>query len=338
MKRVGFLVACAVASLVPFQTLAEEIYRVGTWNITNLHHESGVALRDDAVPRADIDYQRLAEFAKGLSLDIIAVQEAGSPAALARIFPQTDYHIVMSADYKSGAEYLPPNQRDIYSAFVLRKARFSEAPKIETFTALGIVNVEIADGKPVDRPVRSGLVLSLPLAGKTIEIMNVHLKSSCNSASLDPVFDTNQDGDLNRQRFDCRTLAAQAMILENWIEQRQTLGIPVMILGDFNRRFARFEGTDRVDHFWAFIEDGGPNGLSLRRAPDAPNTVCWPEPHDHFFPDNIDFILFENALSPNIDIDSIEKIGIPFADHPDYQGKNVEKLSDHCPVVGELRG
>jgi len=63
-------------------------WRIGTWNIANLHHESGVALRDGSVARDDVDFDRLAAFAADLDLDIIALQEIGSPAAAARIFPE----------------------------------------------------------------------------------------------------------------------------------------------------------------------------------------------------------------------------------------------------------
>lgn len=33
----------------------------------------------------------------------------------------------------------------------------------------------------------------------------------------------------------------------------------------------------------------------------------------------------------------MKKVGIPFADDPRYAGKDNEKLSDHCPTVGELK-
>lgn len=43
----------------------------------------------------------------------------------------------------------------------------------------------------------------------------MHLKSSCNAASLDPVFDTRQDGAINNNRYDCRTLLAQTAIFRS---------------------------------------------------------------------------------------------------------------------------
>src|SRR5262245_20711303 len=69
--------------------------RIGTWNIANLHHEDGVPLRAGAQPRDAEDYDRLKAFAATLNLDIAALQEAGSPRALTRIFPDTEYHLVV---------------------------------------------------------------------------------------------------------------------------------------------------------------------------------------------------------------------------------------------------
>jgi len=139
---------------------------------------------------------------------------------------------------------------------------------------------------------------------------------------------------VNPSRYDCRTLLAQTAILENWIEQRHELGIRVIVLGDFNRRLNR---TGGVDHMWQMLEDGGPDGLQLIKAPTTPNTVCWPQPHSGFFEDSIDFITFDAALSSAIDASTIMKVGIPFADDPRYAGRDNQKLSDHCPTVGELR-
>lgn len=326
--------AAALLALAAPALGQSDTMRFGGWNITNLHHESGVPLRDGAKARDDVDFDNLRQFAASLNLDFVALQEIGSPAALTRVFPESDYYLVMATDYVPGAENDPPEERDIYNAFAIRKSAFPTMPAIRTLDALHILHLEVQAGAASDRPVRSGLILPLTVAGLPGEILNVHLKSSCNSSSLDPVFDARQDGTINNNRYDCRTLVAQTAILENWIEQRQELGIKVIILGDFNRQLNR---TGTPDHLWQMLEDGGPNGLQLSKAPTEPNTVCWPAPHTGFFPDSIDFITFDTSLATAVDVTKIKKVGIPFADDPRYAGKDNEKLSDHCPTVGELK-
>ena len=333
MFRAIVIAAALVALAAPALSQSDTI-RFGGWNITNLHHESGVPLRDGAKARDDIDFDNLRQFAEGLNLDIVALQEIGSPAALTRVFPESDYYLVMATDYVPGAENDPPEKRDIYNAFAIRKSVLPTMPAVRTLDALHILHLEVQGGAASDRPVRSGLILPLTVAGQPVEILNVHLKSSCNSSSLDPVYDTRATGQVNPSRYDCRTLLAQTAILENWIEQRHELGIRVIVLGDFNRRLNR---TGGVDHMWQMLEDGGPDGLQLIKAPTTPNTVCWPQPHSGFFEDSIDFITFDGSLATAVDVAKIKKVGIPFADDPRYAGKDNEKLSDHCPTVGELK-
>jgi hypothetical protein len=109
--------------------------RIGAWNIANLHHEENVPLRDKAQPRKVEDYDRLREYAAMLELDIVALQEIGSPQALARIFPAKDYHLIISSLYARGDEY-KDKDRDIFTAFAVRKSRFSELPAVKQLQAL----------------------------------------------------------------------------------------------------------------------------------------------------------------------------------------------------------
>ncbi|NGP16514.1 endonuclease/exonuclease/phosphatase family protein [Devosia aurantiaca] len=322
--------AALLAAFVVPSVSAEE-FRVGTLNITNLHHESGVPLRSGATPRDDVDYERLSAYAASLDLDVVALQEIGSPAAAARIFPADQYHLIFSTDYVVGAE--AGADRDIYTAFAVSKAAFPVVPPSRTLSALRLPNIEInGDGQAQDFSVRSGLVLELSAGPRPIELLNVHLKSGCNANSLAPVFDTRQDGRVNNNRYDCRTLLAQTAILENWIEQRHELGHAVLVLGDFNRQLNRPNG---VDHMWQMLDDGGPGDLDLVKAPEGLNTVCWPEPHKGFFAETIDFLVYDASLASAVS--EVEKVGIPFADDPRYAGQMNARLSDHCPVVASIK-
>ena len=331
----SWLVLVALAATNPAS--AAEL-RIGTWNIANLHHEEGVPLRPGAQARDAEDFGRLRGYAASLNLDIIALQEIGSPQALARIFPESDYHLVMSARYRSGDELRPPAERDIYTALAIRKARFPAAPTVEMVEALSLLHVGFdRDGTPSARPTRMAMALTLRADGKEIKVLNVHLKSACHQNSLSPVFDTRRDGAVIGTRFDCRTLAAQAMILESWIEQQAQLGRSVIMLGDFNRRFNRFDDTPgRHDHFWQMINDGAPRGLDLRKGPPGKNTTCWPAPHAMFFDEHIDFVVFDSGLDSMLAPERIAKVALPFQDDPKYAGQQGGRLSDHCPVVATL--
>src|SRR5262249_9188251 len=151
-----------------------------------------------------------------------------------------------------GAENAPANDRDIYTAFALRKARFPSLPEIEHVNALALIQVSVKAGAAENRPTRAGIALKLTIGPKTVKLLDVHLKSACPSFGLDPVRDVKQDGTPIPLRYDCRTLQAQALILENWIEQQAQLGNSIIVLGDFNRQLNRFDGDPaHKDHFWA---------------------------------------------------------------------------------------
>jgi len=312
--------------------------RIGAWNIANLHHEDGVPLRPGAQPRDAQDYDRLKVIAATLNLDIAALQEVGSPRALTRIFPDTEYHLVISPLYKTGDENRPAAQRDIYTAFAIKKTTFPTIPNIESLRALALDHVAVdQDGKPSSRPVRDGLVMNLRLGNRDVKLLNVHLKSSCNAPSLNPVFDESKKGKANKNRYDCRTLAAQALILENWLEQQVEVGQSIVMLGDFNRQLNRISSANRPDHFWSSINDGAPNGLQLRKGPLGKNTTCWPRPHRLFHDEHIEFVIFDASLDQVIDPANISKVGMPHADDPKYAGELGQKLSDHCPVVFQVQ-
>lgn len=51
----GYAAAFALLAVTVIPSMAEESYRIGTWNFTNLHHETGVALREGAVARREVD-------------------------------------------------------------------------------------------------------------------------------------------------------------------------------------------------------------------------------------------------------------------------------------------
>ena len=344
-------IAAMVFGAVSTSSVAQtsETFRIGTWNIANLHHESGVPLRGSALARDDLDYARLAEVAAQLDLDIIALQEVGSPAAIERIFPSAQYHIAISDRYVTGAENLPAAERDIFTALVFAKDSFPDAPNVMTMGALSIQHIGFdRDGTPSSRPTRAGVMVDLEIGGQTVRLLGVHLKSSCHRWSLDPIQDQNDDGRIFSSRFDCRTLDAQLNILESWIEQQAAHGVPTIILGDFNRDMnAENDDGDPIDAFWTQLNDGTPDGLELAKGPLGIDEVCWPN-HDDRFDDHIDFVIYDQTLTNVATIVEPEKFSMGHEDDPRYAtipdpdnpGRDIrqnQRLSDHCPVVMEIR-
>ncbi len=322
------------------------------WNIANLHHETGVALRAgtaDNEIRREVDFEILANLASTLDADIVALQEIGSPRALARIFPPTKYHLVMSDRYTPGDEFKPAEQRDIYTAFAFRRATFPIVPKVKTVTALMVPHLEF-DGRygvASDRPTRAGMSVEFEYEQETYALLNVHLKSKCNQSPLFNPGEAQADG-RGWRRFHCRTLAAQLETIENWFETHHALGHKVMIVGDFNRKlndaFVLSETTeekieevpdpDGTDDFWADLNDGRP--LSLVKGPVGDNTVCWA---GHIGQDkhHIDFIVAGDNVINEAQAMQIKKVDYGIEPDPDpkadYAGRGKNRLSDHCPTV-----
>ena len=307
--------------------------RVGTWNIANLHHESGVPLRNGAAVRDDIDFERLAGVADTLDLDITALQEVGSPRAVQRVFPESDYHVVMSGRYKQGAE--DGTERDIYTALVFAKDRFPTAPTTTTLDALSIPHIGFdRDGTPTIRATRAGIVAEIEIAGQMVRLLGVHMKSSCHRWSLNPVVDQSPtNGRPFDSRFHCRTLAAQAAVLESWIEQQAAQGIPTVVLGDFNREMnATNDQQQPADDLWLDLNDGTPNGLALRKGPEGRDDICWPN-HSSRFDEHIDFVVYDAQLNDMVVVRAPKKVSMGFEQDDRYDGRDRQRLSDHCPVT-----
>ena len=179
MRTFTFCLTFLVAASLPFAIDASELLKVVSWNIANLHHEPGVPLRNRAVPRDKMDYERLRQVVENLDADILALQEIGSPAALGRIIPEEHYHLIVSGRYQPGSELLPPEQRDIFVALAISKKTFPRLPKVRTLDALAIRHLELRDGIPEDRRTRAAMVVEFEWEGLPLKLLAVHLKSFC---------------------------------------------------------------------------------------------------------------------------------------------------------------
>jgi exonuclease III len=273
MRSLQFAAVAIVSLLSTAQAQADSI-RLAAWNINNLNDVAGVPLRDHAPIRADRDYELLKQYRARLDPDVIALQEMGNPKAAARIFPPDEYEVIFEGRYQ-------PNQPgDVYTALALRKNKAKIIEKGD-YVLLSVIH-------DADRAVRRGVRALLEVDGHRFWVMSVHLKSGCFAKSLKPPSASGPD---------CKTLAKQMAPLEQWIDEKEATGLPLIIMGDFNRKF---DVHGQSDHLWAEVDDGQPPPLNLwwlpfRTASECPTT----RESDREFP--IDFLVFNEKAWPGVD-------------------------------------
>ena len=222
----------------------------------------------------------------------------GNPKAAARIFPPDEYEVIFEGRYQ------PDLPGDVYTALAVRKNKVKIIEKGD-FVPLSVIHD--AD----NRPVRRGVQALLEVDGNRFWVMSVHLKSGCFAKPLKPP-----------SADDCKTLAKQMAPLESWVDEKEATGLPVFIMGDFNRKF---DVHGQSDHLWAEVDDGQPPPLNLWRLPFRAASECpTTREVDRQFP--IDFLVFNEKAWPGVDQQSFFELL--------YDDEDVslgDRLSDHCP-------
>jgi len=268
--------------LLAFVSLASaDIVKIATWNIEHLRAENNVG----AVKRDDADYDALSQLAAELDADIIALQEVDGPEAAARVFPRSEYDFFFS------------DRNNVQrTGFAVRKG-------------IDVVADEDFVGLSLDGSVRRGTDIIVKIGGQHLRLLAVHLKSACFDAPLDT------------DNRNCRKLAEQLPILEQWIDERTEEDIPFIVLGDFNRRFdVPNEG------FYLEIDDADPPPLDLVRAVEGVDSKCL----GGRYPKYIDHIILDEQAAKMMVAGSFEQIQISDADEQRLA------LSDHCPIAVQL--
>lgn len=225
--------------------------RLATWNLEFLAEKDGVGCE----PRASEDYRAMRRIADTLDADVIAFQEAETPAAAARVFDPARYVIVMEGrpgepSGTCGARH--PDQAFIRQAvgFAIRKGiAFDRNPDV---TSLMLGNPQL----------RSGIDITLRPAGRaSLRLLGVHLKSGCFAGS---------------DARACPVLLQQIPAVEAWIDAAAEGPDRFAVLGDWNRQLAA-----PGDLFWAEIDDGQPANSALRLADAGASPGCDPR-YDSF--------------------------------------------------------
>lgn len=154
--------------------------------------------------------------------------------------------------------------------------------------------------------LRYGVDLTItPSDGQSFRILAIHLKSGC-------------PNNTSKNRRACRSLWRQDRPLEHWIDARATSGVPFIIAGDWNRHI-----TIPHDQLWQALDDGDPKGLRLRRTTEK-KSQC----HGVNRP-FVDHIVLGG---PAVDwFRSFREL------HYEERGKQLNKISNHCPISVRLK-
>lgn len=276
----------AACLLLPVTAGAESL-RIATWNLEWLmlpgtfdrlagdctersdRRASGSerSIPCDLVPSRrwdDASLARLAEYARSIDYDVVALQETDGREAAARVFPSHSFCFT--------------RRRHVQNVgFAIRQGIPFRCNA--DFRALGLKN----------DTVRWGADVTLyPGTPQAIRLLSVHLKSSCNR---DPLT-TDSDA--------CRTLSKQVPVLEQWIDARAREGVRFAVLGDFNRRFDRETAPARDEQgrtvaMWPELDDADPPGADLTEpGADVGPTACRPGERTR---SRIDHILLGKSLA-----------------------------------------
>lgn len=311
MLLIAALLACPVAG---------EPLRIGSWNIENLHHREDFALRafgDDYLTqkRRASDFALLQKYrdlfgTDGRAADVIALQEIGTVAALERLFPSAIYETLISPRWEN--DDAPEGAGEVFTAVAVRRASGARVVEAAHLPELAVLH---ADGNAT----RAGTGALIDYAGGKFWFLSVHMKSSC--ATTRKVHESVD--------ADCVTHWAQVKILADWIDRKRASGTPIIIAGDFNRRFRQLSDDDVV---WKAL-----NGVE----PGEDLGTPWFEKHPLTLPRNcptrrgagtqpVDWILVGSPLAGRVVDGSFFERRYDHDDVAAAQG--ARGLSDHCPI------
>ncbi|MBL6455018.1 endonuclease/exonuclease/phosphatase family protein [Belnapia sp. T6] len=205
--------------LLPPLAQAREL-KLASWNLAWFTGRDWLLPRDRAPRRAE-DVARLAEYARRLDPDILALQEVDGPEAAARLLDARDY------------AFFFPEEDDVQRAgFAVRRSlRVTRNPDL--------AGLDLNPGARFS--LRRGTDIMVEAEGRRLRLLSLHLKSGCSSGRLD------------RPEPECEQLVRQGEILAGWVAARQREGVAFALLGDFNRAL----GTPG-DALWARLAAAAP--------------------------------------------------------------------------------
>lgn len=188
-------------------------YRIASWRITDLWHEPGRALRvsTGAISpiRGESDFRQLRRAGAELDADVVALHSVGSPQAVRRVFPATEYHLVFSRQLRdrvlSDARALTEQRlRSTYAAFVIRRNRDIRVRHVEQLPS-------IAGASATEPAPSAGLAIELQIRDRTVWVLAADLPTGC------------RIGDDGAEiAGSCRGFGRRIAALKSWIDLRRS--------------------------------------------------------------------------------------------------------------------
>lgn len=228
--------AFALALLLATPLHAAEI-KLATWNIAwlTLRPANDELLPRNLTPRQPGDFARLADYARRLEADVVALQEVDGAEAAARVFdPRT--HV-----------FFFTRENDVQrTGFAVRRG--ITVTQNEDLSALDLApNARFSQ--------RRGADITIEANGRRLRLLSIHLNAGCREGPMEA----------SRGR-ECENLVRQSEVLARWIAERRRENIAFAVLGDFNRRM-----DHPRDELTAMLNAAAP----LLRANEGASSPCW---------------------------------------------------------------
>lgn len=226
----------AIALLLATPLHAAEL-KIASWNIAwlTLRPANDPDLPRNLTPRQPGDFTLLADYARRLDADVVALQEVDGPEAAARIFNPRDY------------VFFFPDERDI------QRTGFAVKRRLSVIQNADLAALDLAPNARFSQ--RRGTDITVESEGRMLRLLSVHLNAGCREGPMDP--------NIGRE---CSNLARQSEVLAGWIAARRNENAAFAILGDFNRRIA----DPRDDLLVALIR-----AAPLTRVNEGVSNPCW---------------------------------------------------------------
>jgi len=273
--------------------------RFVAWNMEHLAEQNGKG----CVPRNDSDYTKLKDFTESLQADIVSLQEVENLAAVSRVFPESDWTIILSQRPTSRTYSCRGNNQE------------STQQRVAIAIRKGIVFQDLGSYKElaIDRSgLRYGVMIRILGTEDTMDIMAIHMKSGCFVNDY-----TTSD------RSACEVLKKQVPILDAWIENHIKEKRKFVILGDFNHRL-----TTKNNKLWSVLNEMNGEPILLKNSMQYLKG-CHPK-----YPVPIDHILMGPFAA------KLQKEGSELVHYFPKSGEQMvqdDMLSDHCPISVVLK-
>ena len=232
MRHALLLLALLISQPAPATEL-----KIASWNIAwlTLRAANDPDLPRNLTPRQPGDFTLLADYARRLDADVVALQEVDGPEAAARVFNPRDY------------AFFFPDERDI------QRTGFAVKRSLRAIRNADLAELDLAPNARFS--LRRGTDITGESDGRMLRLLAVHLNAGCREGPME-----------STRGRECENLARQSEILAGWVAARRGEGAAFAILGDFNRRI-----PDAREELLVQLTRAAP----LTRVNEGVSNPCW---------------------------------------------------------------